>query len=717
MILRTVLLSFILGYCLTSFSQDDVFGQFYSSEVAPKSLNESSSARLKKLSSDYLEEFGDEKSNFDKQKFVYEYNFFLEKLDKSGHIYFENDITNYLNELIQEIISINSLDLGVDVDVVLTDYASFNAFTNDFGRVYVNVGALARMKNEMQLMYLLAHELSHIVLRHSFETKKEINKETDNWDEYENGKRFDRHEFSRNQEKEADLNALKLLRNVVSVDHFIELLELLDYSANPVYTGEVDFDLLVQEPHLQVFLDSLWILSINDSVDYSIKEETQVSTHPSIDDRIDQLTAESSKSSSELSHIQTGKFEDIKRLATFLLIDSYIFENKPLNALYLILKFKENISGPIPTEIQERMERCLVSILQLKYYANKEDFCVNEYGNECNNEEFLKFKNLILKMSPQDFNALTIITLEKNTVNRGFSNDRYECKLAYQFYYQFVEDIVKNRSDSTGHYSVAPDLNEHNIKSTTDFEALEDKGYVFADQSISFELVEYLTNLSFANPNELQWKAELHKLEDTLDLALSEDLLDELLLSPRHASKKLKRGVFHKSSSFDPTAEAVRVSSSYISLPSLWSRFYWLDVLGTVELEDKVESIRSKYDDNIQDFSPSVSNVITVKDNYFHKLLRIRLQEERKGVLHYSPIENDLEAYSNSSKVKYTVFDLLVVNKNKKRGRKNNTCLYQVYYDLESQNIAFIGCVSSREAIDDYRLENLFYVLNENKKK
>lgn len=42
-----------------------------------------------------------------------------------------------------------------------------NAFAMPNGSIYVNVGLLARLQNEAQLAHVLAHEISHVTLRHS----------------------------------------------------------------------------------------------------------------------------------------------------------------------------------------------------------------------------------------------------------------------------------------------------------------------------------------------------------------------------------------------------------------------------------------------------------------------------------------------------------------------------------------------------------------------
>ena len=75
-------------------------------------------------------------------------------------------VDGYVNSLGQSIASRTSrADLQWQFAVVNTDV--INAFALPGGFVYVNRGVLARASNESELAGVLAHEIEHVVRRHS----------------------------------------------------------------------------------------------------------------------------------------------------------------------------------------------------------------------------------------------------------------------------------------------------------------------------------------------------------------------------------------------------------------------------------------------------------------------------------------------------------------------------------------------------------------------
>lgn len=65
------------------------------------------------------------------------------------------------------------------VQVHIVGANSFNAVARENGDIFINTGALVAMNNESELAYLLAHELSHLLLKHSekarlFESQRDL---------------------------------------------------------------------------------------------------------------------------------------------------------------------------------------------------------------------------------------------------------------------------------------------------------------------------------------------------------------------------------------------------------------------------------------------------------------------------------------------------------------------------------------------------------------
>jgi predicted Zn-dependent protease len=77
-------------------------------------------------------------------------------------------VVGYVNELGQKLAKVSGRnDFQYEFYVVLDD--GLNAFALPGGKVFVNAGAIAHTKSEAELAGLIAHELSHAVLSHSFQ--------------------------------------------------------------------------------------------------------------------------------------------------------------------------------------------------------------------------------------------------------------------------------------------------------------------------------------------------------------------------------------------------------------------------------------------------------------------------------------------------------------------------------------------------------------------
>lgn len=154
---------------------------FYNSSYTPKELNVSSKDRVKAIYEYHLQESGyaGKVGSSEYQEFVYRSNYFLEKLNKSGEVFYGDTISSYLNALKDFILENNPKK--DQITIYLTRHPSFNAFTNDFGSVYVNIASVSKLDSEQELLVLLAHEISHVLLRHTHQFE-EYNKKLESND-------------------------------------------------------------------------------------------------------------------------------------------------------------------------------------------------------------------------------------------------------------------------------------------------------------------------------------------------------------------------------------------------------------------------------------------------------------------------------------------------------------------------------------------------------
>ncbi len=96
------------------------------------------------------------------------------RLDRSGHLYANSEITAYVNRVAEYLLVPSLKQAGVKVQVRIIENPMLNAFAFPHGVIYLHTGILARMENEAQLATLLGHELTHATHRHAIQEMRSL---------------------------------------------------------------------------------------------------------------------------------------------------------------------------------------------------------------------------------------------------------------------------------------------------------------------------------------------------------------------------------------------------------------------------------------------------------------------------------------------------------------------------------------------------------------
>lgn len=178
----------------------------------------------------------DAKVDFDR------YNeYFLNELLLSGDVLYGDDMTNYLNDIVDKLVA-GDRELREAIIVYTIKMESPNAFMTADGHLFVSTGLLAQVQNETQLAFILAHEIGHYAnndvdrefdynfeqsVRTSFGSKKSILSE---------------YSYSKRLEEGADEFATELLisSGAYNPENAIEIFDILLYSYLPF--DEIEFD-------------------------------------------------------------------------------------------------------------------------------------------------------------------------------------------------------------------------------------------------------------------------------------------------------------------------------------------------------------------------------------------------------------------------------------------------------------------------------------------
>ncbi len=93
-------------------------------------------------------------------------SFTLREIFLSGSIYYNDPCTPYVREVTKKIAA--GLPDGENIDVFVSRFVSPNAAIWQDGTLIVNIGLLARLENEAQLAFVIAHEIAHYENKHAF---------------------------------------------------------------------------------------------------------------------------------------------------------------------------------------------------------------------------------------------------------------------------------------------------------------------------------------------------------------------------------------------------------------------------------------------------------------------------------------------------------------------------------------------------------------------
>jgi len=175
----------------------------------------------------------------------------VRSLQVHGVVYYNDELTAYVRELGAKLALRAKPETRQNLRFYVARLPSVNAVCFADGSIMVNVGLLARMRNEEELAFVLAHEIAHYEQAHSLQVLGEDLKarEALRRKDVKNGAgqgltaedalnyQLNRHSFSRQQEMEADSMGYALARSAgMDLQAAVQALERLhsDYAERDV---------------------------------------------------------------------------------------------------------------------------------------------------------------------------------------------------------------------------------------------------------------------------------------------------------------------------------------------------------------------------------------------------------------------------------------------------------------------------------------------------
>ncbi len=303
------------------------------------------------LSEEDIKTIGAGTDRMAKQQFTVSSNYFLRDLLLSGDVLINDPLGNYVNKVADELLK-NDPELRKQIHVYVTKSPYVNAHAFDKGFIFINVGLLAQLENEAQLAYVLSHEITHVVKKHSVNQYIENIRLDRGTSSYETGsyeaRNIAKYRFSQDNETDADAEGLiRIKESGYSVKALNGAFDVLQYSYLPFELIDYKKSFLEDEYLIlpdTVFLKKTSEIKANDDYDDS------KSTHPNIRKRRGALEAEltvADEASRKKYIVSEEEFKNAREIARFESCRLYLVDRDYVNAIYaayiLLEKYPENL--------------------------------------------------------------------------------------------------------------------------------------------------------------------------------------------------------------------------------------------------------------------------------------------------------------------------------------------------------------------------------------
>ncbi|MEY4904654.1 MAG: hypothetical protein RLZZ292_2469, partial [Bacteroidota bacterium] len=291
----------------------------------------------------------------DKTQFYLESNFSIDELLRSGSVLYDNaELTSYVREVAAVLLKDKPETLK-KLRFYLLRSPSVNAFATNNGIIFINLGLLAHLKNEAQLAFILAHELTHFEHGHAlnlFLENQAIDKaagknEVLNQENIEE-KIIAKCLFSKELESEADSVGIeKYLKTAYSLESVNGVFDILKGNYFPF--ENISFDkIFFETPNFKFpkdyFLDTLKTKKI----DLDDEDDTR-STHPALKKRRASILAKIKDKSNENRQdfiVSKARFEEVQQVVRLEIPQLYLHQGLYEQAIYhayiLLKKYPEN---------------------------------------------------------------------------------------------------------------------------------------------------------------------------------------------------------------------------------------------------------------------------------------------------------------------------------------------------------------------------------------
>jgi Zn-dependent protease with chaperone function len=272
-----------------------------------------------------------------KKTYLTEANYEIEKIVKSGNTLVNDEVTNYLNKVVDVILK-NNQTLRNELHVYTLKSPVVNAYSYDKGYVFIDIGLIAQVETEAQLAYILCHEISHYTKKHhinGYVKNKKIDSQNYNGKNSDDESLIEKCQYSKESESEADIEGFRLFEKTnYNFKQAEKAFDVLQYSHLPFELLEFK-KTFFETQHYK--LPTGYFLKEVSSIRNNSNEDDTKLTHPNTAKRkqtIVDLVANRANAGKVDAIVGQGQFEYIRDLSRMELCRLYLKRRDYASALY-----------------------------------------------------------------------------------------------------------------------------------------------------------------------------------------------------------------------------------------------------------------------------------------------------------------------------------------------------------------------------------------------
>ncbi len=343
------------------------------------------------------------------KRFYEESNYLIDDMLLSGKVYFDDTITRYANRIIDTLLK-DDEELRKEIRVYTVKSPSVNAFTTDDGIIFMNWGLIAKAKNEAQLAYILAHEISHFQKEHIIDNFRESTKMNQGIGVYKKSSNVERMTASSNYSKElefvADTAGLRIFLNSdYDLNGATSLFDVLSYGQAPFANEDFDYNIFQVDSTFAVKTDIVGNIQYEEIVP---NDNEDSDTHPGISERkskIEKIVGKMSNEGKSEFLVSEDKFAEVQNMIMYELPKMKLYEKDYPMAIYLSSLLLKN--DTLNRYLRKNIIKGIYGIAKHKNFKQYDDL-IDIYESE-----FLQGKNKYVyeffkEMSPLETSALAM---------------------------------------------------------------------------------------------------------------------------------------------------------------------------------------------------------------------------------------------------------------------------------------------------------------------